>query len=360
MLSQLFLLLSLLSISCCHPFTATITAAPTYNFGDEVTCRLTITNSDDSTLYLLRRNTPLEAISSNNFFVTRNGEQVQYDGLFYQRSSPTSEEYLQVPAKTSVSSVVDLSHSYPLASEGRYTVKLDSTITYYKSDISNSSLQKISSNLVSFEMNGEPTDYSLTEAGKLRNKSHMIKTFTLPSVGKTNAYRGFAIAGTPTSRDITSISSVYPASYNILSPSADAVNRQTNLYNAWFGIRYQGYLDLVRGAYLNIKTAMEQYKFTIYFDGPQCQKIANVIAYTYKASTTIYVCALYRSEPDIKGVNTKLGTIVHEFTHAVAYTDDITYGQQQCRSLAYSKPEDAIRNADNYHYFTEPLAQKYL
>ena len=114
-------------------------------------------------------------------------------------------------------------------------------------------------------------------------------------------------------------------------------------------------MNTVKGAYLNIKYAMETKQFIIRFDGQHCYEVKNIVAYTYKGSTTLYMCAIYRSEPDIKGSSTKLGTILHELTHAVAYTDDIIYGEQNCLNLAKTDPGRAVKNADNYRVFTEPL-----
>lgn len=355
MISQILVVLALLSISYGHPFTVTLKTPALHKLGDEVTCSVSITNDAESGVHLLRRKTPLEDVSSAIFLVTKDGDKVDYDGILFQRAPPSSEEYVYMPAKSSLSSVVDLTQFYPLKSEAQYTVKLESIFEYHASDISNSSLQLVSSNVAAFQMTGSTADHRMTHAERLRNTSSLIKTFTLPLVGHTDASAGYKYAGTPRGSDLSSIAKVYPASYNILIPSYNAVSRQQSLYRTWFGLNYKGYTDTVSGAYLNIKSAMDRYKFTIYFDGPVCFERSNIIAYTYHGATTIYLCNLYRSEPDLKGYNTKVGTIVHEFTHAVAYTEDITYGTTNCKNLAIKDPTQAIRNADNYHYFSEAL-----
>ncbi|TPO13740.1 M35 family metallopeptidase [Mesorhizobium sp. B1-1-5] len=55
------------------------------------------------------------------------------------------------------------------------------------------------------------------------------------------------------------------------------------------------------------------------------------------------------------GVNSKLGTIVHEVTHyfLTGNTDDIGYGKDDCLQLAKDNPESALKNADNFEYFIE-------
>lgn len=353
----LFLLFAFSGVIQCQPFLATISTADNHELGKDVPCKVTITNVHNTGYYLLRRNTPLDVLNSDIFSVTKDGEVVQYDGLLYQRVAPTLDEFVFVPAKASIDSVVDLSRSYPFAKETGYTVKLDTTFIYFKYSISNTSTLQVSSNPKTFNMVGNEDDNHLTEAEVLRKNASSINTLILSQFGQVGSYKTPAFAGTPRGNDISSTLNVYAASYNILPTSYTAVSGNPTLYTTWFGVRYSGYMNTVKGAYINIKSAIEAYQFTLYFDGPECVKIANVIAYTYKRSTVIYLCSIYRSEPDIKGVGTKLGTIVHELTHAVAYTDDITYGQTNCQSLARNNPNEAVKNADNYHYFSEQLAQ---
>ena len=345
----------------CDPFSITISTAISYTLGEDIMCKVTIVNTHNTDYYLLKRNTPFDEIGSDIFSVRRDDEVLEYEGLLYQRMEPTTEEYVLIPAMSSISSEADLSRSYSISKTGAvYTVKMDSILTYFKQGVSNTSYQHAVSNQEVFGVAGESKSYRLTDAEVLRRNVSLIKTldFDMSTFVKVGAYRTPAMAGTPRGNDIQSALNVFAASYNVLPKSFAAVDSNTrNLYTDFFGLRYSGYMDTVKGAYLNIKYAMENYQFTIYFDGPECLKIQNVVAYTFKGSKVLYVCSIYRTEPDIRGTNTKLGTIVHELTHAVAYTDDITYGKANCLNMARNNPGQAIKNADNYHYFSEPLAQ---
>ncbi len=357
----LSLMLGLFQLCCCDPFLVTISTAKQYSSGEDVICKVTFTNTRDSDYYLLKRNTPLDEISSNIFSISEDGHSLNYDGLLYQRKPPTSEEYVLISAKSSISSAIDLSLFYPISKPGAlYSVNLESVITFYDHDASNTTFQHVVSNKGAFFLYGDRNGPRMTKAEVLRRNASLIEKLDidLSSFAKAGGYRIPAMAGTPRGDDITRTVNVYAATYGVLPRSASAVDSNLqNLYTSVFGLRYSGYMDTVKGAYLNIQYAMEQYQFTIYFDGPECFKIKNVIAYTYKGSTVLYVCSLYRNEPDVKGTDTKLGTIVHELSHAVAYTDDIVYGKTNCLNLARSSPSQAIKNADNYHYFSEPLAQ---
>ena len=360
-----FLILSLLSaftVGHCKVFTASISTAGHYELGQDVTCKVTITNTADTDHYLLKRGTPLDSVKANIFSISQgSGGSVEFDGLLYQRIEPTEEEYVLVAAHSSVSSTVDLSHSYKFNIKASFEARLESLLVYYQHSILNSSHQYVVSNTEHFKMVGNEASSRPTEAEVIRRNSSMMKLIDLDTDStafeKVGAYVAPSFAGTPYGSDIQTTQSVYAAVYNVLPSCYNAVGSNVNLYSNWFGIRYSGYMDIVRGAFLNIKSAMERYQYTMYFDGPECVKIQNVIAYTYKGSTVIYLCSLYRGEPATKGINTKMGTVLHEFTHAVAYTDDITYGQSNCAALAKNQPNSAIKNADNYRCFSEPLAQ---
>jgi hypothetical protein len=53
----------------------------------------------------------------------------------------------------------------------------------------------------------------------------------------------------------------------------------------------------------------------------------------------------------------KFKTLVHELTHLILNTDDVTpaYGVQNCRNKATHHPADAKRNADNWAFFVQEL-----
>ena len=55
------------------------------------------------------------------------------------------------------------------------------------------------------------------------------------------------------------------------------------------------------------------------------------------------------------GIDSQLGTIIHEVTHffITGNTQDVQYDQSKCLALAQSDPAGALANADNYEYFVE-------
>ncbi|GLB34257.1 putative secreted metalloproteinase that allows assimilation of proteinaceous substrates [Lyophyllum shimeji] len=83
-----------------------------------------------------------------------------------------------------------------------------------------------------------------------------------------------------------------------------------------------------------------------------------VIAYTVISTTNIYYCSIFFNEvpstslcsgTSVASRNVRGGTTLHELTHAVAGTDDVTYGCAADQALSDSQ---AVINADNYNCFT--------
>ena len=80
-----------------------------------------------------------------------------------------------------------------------------------------------------------------------------------------------------------------------------------------------------------------------------------VIAYTLIASTNIYFCSIFFNEvahsrlcsgTTVASRNVRGGTTLHEITHAVSNTDDVTYGCAADQALSDSRK---IINADSYN-----------
>jgi deuterolysin len=80
-----------------------------------------------------------------------------------------------------------------------------------------------------------------------------------------------------------------------------------------------------------------------------------VIAYTVTDTTNIYYCSIFFNEvahsrlcsgTTVASRNVRGGTTLHEITHAISNTDDVTYGCAADQALSDSRK---IINADNYN-----------
>ncbi|KAF5387655.1 hypothetical protein D9615_000776 [Tricholomella constricta] len=86
-----------------------------------------------------------------------------------------------------------------------------------------------------------------------------------------------------------------------------------------------------------------------------------VIAYTVVSTTNIYYCDLFFKQVSTIAVcstttvaarNLRSGTTLHELTHAVAGTEDISYGCSADQELSDAQ---AVMNADNYNCFASQV-----
>ena len=80
----------------------------------------------------------------------------------------------------------------------------------------------------------------------------------------------------------------------------------------------------------------------------------NIYGYFDPKYNEINLCELYYNAP-MTGENSKMGTIVHEMSHAAAKTEDHEYGHVKCLSLAINDQDKACNNADNFEYYCEEL-----
>jgi peptidyl-Lys metalloendopeptidase len=87
-------------------------------------------------------------------------------------------------------------------------------------------------------------------------------------------------------------------------------------------------------------------------DPPACQ--GSRMAYTAPSRSILGLCpGFFRAR--MEGYDSRWGTLIHEFSHVAAGTQDFAYGPQAAMILAKAEPARAAANADNYEYFVETL-----
>src|SRR5262249_36061114 len=89
------------------------------------------------------------------------------------------------------------------------------------------------------------------------------------------------------------------------------------LYQTWYGSFDQGRYDEVTQDYNGISNNLLSNQVTYDLTESGCDP--DVYAYTHGGSDTVWLCSLYKSAPQI-GTDCKFGTLVHEWSHAVADT----------------------------------------
>jgi hypothetical protein len=95
-----------------------------YPVGEPVNLWFELHNQTDHPLYVLIWYTPLEGMAGEIFRVTRNGQELRYQGVLAKRGDPSREEYVAIEPGGATSAQVDLRTGYDLSMPGSYQVQL--------------------------------------------------------------------------------------------------------------------------------------------------------------------------------------------------------------------------------------------
>jgi hypothetical protein len=335
-----------------------LVSAKQYKSSDDKMMEFELTNRGDEDVHVLTWYTPLEGLWSDCLTVMRDGERVPYDGPLAKRGQPTEKDYVLVPAGQSVSSSFALHRAYNVSVPGQYDVSLDTEVQDYvtaEADAPlNVMLEKSARVAPKQELRGGDTRFVvLSDGGHLptegeearkseKSKKQDVAGATQKKAGaKPPTFNG----GDAAQRDATMLA--HGDGYNLVVAAIAALADDAH-YREWFGTQTGQRLQIVKDHYTKVRDMMQTTTFTYDLTGSGCG--GSVYAYTYKGTTTVWMCDLFWSAPPV-GTDSKAGTVVHELTHAVAFTDDITYGQSNCRQLASNNPDNAVKNADNHEYY---------
>ena len=331
-----------------------------------------ITNNSNQDLYLLKWGTPLEGLKSDCLKITsRRNVQIDYDGILLKRGQPGSDAFIKIKAKSSLKKEINLSLAYDLNSEDEYTIEFNSQNLVVVSpssiknhefistaEISNTSISEISNNSSTFSVteSGEKnlTIGQLNRMDSKKKENNQVKSF--PSISVIDPK---LVGGTEAQR--RKVKLAHTNGYSLMKQSI-AKLRNDSSYKTWFGLYKEERFEKVKATYSKIKYTLDSKVFTYNLSGEGCE--SDTYAYTTKGGGTIWLCDLFWKAPET-GINSKAGTIVHEYCHASASLEDIIiggiqyYGQKLCKELALKYPDKSVQNADNYEYYSEVEIKTY-
>jgi peptidyl-Lys metalloendopeptidase len=311
----------------------------------------TMTNETNESMYVLRRETPLDGMSGPAFEVERDGEEVQYLGKIVHWDEPSPEDFIELKPHQAISVQIDLGKVYDLSKAGRYHVRYASGLSFIAStNVESGNVDDAGS----LELDTAPIEIvtkgrSLLDYAADRDTGIVIGggAKAAPAYSScTNGMRNMVLQGHNAARNNND------TLYSVLS---NIGSRYTTWFGAYDFARYQKVYDVL------YKTTWVLNNATITYD---CYCEANMSqAYAYVTATQpyrIHLCGAYWAAP-VTGSNSKAGTIFHELTHftVIGDTRDYVYGQYYSRNLARNNPQLAVWNADNYGYFFENTPYQY-
>ena len=314
---------------------------------------------------MLKWGTPLDGMTSDCLAATFNKKKLEYDGVYMKRGTPGPEQFLFIGAGETLSKAFDVSEVYDFTKAGKYTIKIDSYIEYTvgnvkgMNDLSKSQIQKkivhLSSPAVSFQIIGESsTRVTLGQKARFLERKNQ---FTENGVSNASlGVRAFRNRKSLKDPKIVGASAVqkratqtaHRAAFNNIESAKREIPKNGQRVITWFG---RGSASKANKVFQTMSSILK--RDTITYDLYKTGCRSNIYAYTYKGSRKVYMCRLYEIAATQTGFDNKMGIIIHELSHALAYTDDIVYGQSACKQLARTRPSDAVKNADNFEYFVE-------
>ncbi|MGY1761583.1 M35 family metallo-endopeptidase [Geodermatophilus sp. SYSU D00779] len=340
-----------------QPFVAALSAAPSYALGEPVTVGLEVRNDGQQAVQFLAWGTPFEGdVAADFLIVRRDGEPVEYDGQLVNRGDPLDEDYVFLAPGQSISAEVDISRLYAIDRPGDYEITLNPRL--YDAFVvagDTKAAPRTRDTLEAHDIDGSTARFTVTPDGEPKlTLGASVRQAEGPEVrsAEDKAAAPNFNGGTPAQQAVTrrAHDKAQQECGLCLQQLTSATPSTNALFIEWFGVFDQGRYDTVTSHFEDMRDFLANIQVTYDLTGTGCRP--NVYAYTFKGSRTVWLCALYHSAPE-SGTDSKFGTLIHEWSHAVCRTDDIAYGVNACRALAKDDPARAVVNADSHEYFAE-------
>ncbi len=335
-----------------------------YKMGSPIYIDVRIKNQSRNDYYLSLSNTPFDTIPNNCFEVIKGGKRISYDGIMAKRVSDGISDLVLLTAGETRSARVCLSDMYAMYEVGKYTVQIKA---------GNIGRQTRS-------VMGEARDIKELENFPELKFSFYLMGARKPTRTKGDRHRAWDIFYSATTEEFPEPRIVFPkgndkeeakfrnmvldAHYEMIHylkscvKEFQAVPREQEEdnfhYELVFGAYDVGRYHGVKEVYEHILEKLKAEKVTYERNqNPECER-DGTFAYTYFNSRTVYLCKEF-GKVGISGEDSRIGTLLHEWTHAMEDIDDVDncYGRDKCIRLATKSPEKAVNNADNYEFLLE-------
>jgi peptidyl-Lys metalloendopeptidase len=312
---------------------------------------VTITNTGRKTARLPKWQLPSEVERSNLFRITRDGQEVGFEGAMVKRGVPTAEDFAILRPGRSYRSIVALGSAYDLSKPGHYTVTYAASLQYASLS---GGIRLRQNNGMPMVAQGAPIQMALDQPA------------TLPSGGRLSP----VLPANPVLSDVLGVSFISCSASQIQLNNEAVLTARTYTENAkgylnsnatgaryttWFGAYLNTRYTTAQQHFVEIDKAMDRTDGQVVINCSNTGCGTNTYAYVYKnLPYEIHVCSSYWNAP-LVGTDSKAGTLIHEMSHftVVADTDDWAYGQTAAGNLANTNPTNAVDNADSHEYFAE-------
>ncbi|KAL0581725.1 hypothetical protein V5O48_000307 [Marasmius crinis-equi] len=300
----------------------------------------TVKNSGTEAVKILKYGTVLDSLPTRSFKVTKDGEEVAFTGIkpFIDLEVAGESAFTVIPAGESVTVDHDVSAIFDFATAGAGNFKFEplTEFQYARSEeveaLVEEAVPEVSSNAL---------EISLGQAEKL-------ELIDSRAVNQCTGSQG------------TFVSSAYSEGKQMATAAANYIgsNGANSLFTSYFKTNSA---STIRSVFTSVAGENSSSRVLGCTD-PARACSGGVIAYTIISNTNIYFCSIFFQEvaqnalctgqTTVAARNIRGATVLHELTHALSGTDDVTYGCSADRALSASQQRI---NADNYNCFASQV-----
>ncbi|KAF9463906.1 peptidyl-Lys metalloendopeptidase [Collybia nuda] len=264
------------------------------------------------------------------------GISVKYAGVDFMATNGASNAFTVLGVGKSVVIAHDLSKGYDFGSSGpgKYTFSIVGKF------------HRVDSSKHAVSIQATTRSHQLTLKGDLSIANHQPDMHGLATFVNCNATQQSQV-----NTAITNAKTYVTGSINYLTSHTTGTPR----FTTWFGVFQNTRYRAVLSNFNSLISHGDEFTGWQYNCAPATGCDPGDVAYVQPTVYgKVYLCGGFWTAP-ATGTDSKAGTLVHEGSHfvATAGTTDIAYGQTDCKQLAISNPNQAIRNADSYEYFAE-------
>ncbi|KIY68667.1 zincin [Cylindrobasidium torrendii FP15055 ss-10] len=305
-----------------------------------------ITNNGAEDLKVLKYGTVLDSLPTRSFAVTKDGAEVDFTGVKLSVSLEENAEnaFTVIQAGETVSVTHDISALFDFESAGAGTFSFEPLVDFMvtKADSELDALVPLAG-LAKAKVDSNAFEVAVSNVDKvaLLGEAELEKRSRVSC--STSSYNSFISSSYTEGKALASLGVSYISQYG----------SSGSIYSAYFSGVSTSSVSSKLSAVANENSSSR----TLSCSDPYSVCDGNVIAYTLTSTTNIYFCSIFYNEvatsrlcsgTSVASRNIRGGTTLHELTHAVASTDDVTYGCANDQALSAS---NKLRNADNYNCF---------
>lgn len=298
----------------------------------DVAVEVSVTNTTRHPMHVLRWQLPADDDEGALFRITHeDGSRARYSGAIVKRAKPDASDFVKLDGGATLRYTVELTASYELTRNGRYTIE------YTGRDAHGASPALASAQPLYLWLEGRSAKAATPAAAPL------------PSAALAKSLAFTSCKASQQSQIATAVTNA--TAYSANASAYLGANTQGPRYTTWFGVFNSGRYNTVASHFSALTAAFNNADIVV---DCSCRK-KSTYAYVYANQPyKIYLCGAFWSAP-ATGTDSKAGTLVHEMSHftVVAGTDDHAYGQTAAKTLAVSNPALAVDNADSHEYFAE-------